>query len=185
MKIISFSAFALLAGLEAIDAFVPSRTLVRSTHQHLMSKQPDNNNPNEKSVVSSQWWGPAAAFVAGLTLAGQVSIAAPPPTTAAAVEPIIETTIMARQPTTLLSAFGGFSGSSYETMDFSMPSYEEGTKASAPKVNTAPTFNPFGDLKEESSDDKSSSAAEKVIVSTLVEWQELKMKDTSTNLESC
>ena len=59
-----------------------------------------------------------------------------------------------------LSALGG----NFETMDFSMPSYDD--KGPSPKAKDAPVFNPFGDFEPKIVDSEMASqkAAEKAAV---------------------
>jgi hypothetical protein len=78
--------------------------------------------------------------------------------------PIVQQRSATESSNMLLSAFGaptsGFSGGSFETLDFSMPSYEE--SASKPSVEkAAPAFSsPFGDIKMPSASSESEDSGE-------------------------
>jgi len=140
MKINQLALIALPIGA---SAFAPNGATSTSTALHAESK---NNN---------DWMRPVLATFAGLTIASQSAFAVIGDVKMDAqsqqvVEQIVSSPSLESPSMTssnmMLSAFGApgsASGNSFETLDFSLPSYTEATKGVA-EEKAAPTFDPFG-----------------------------------------
>jgi len=130
-----------------VVSFVPPSTQVgiqqfqqRSAPRQLNVNDDDTNEQRTKQMV-----GGATAFITGLVVATQVAFADP--------STVVDTTTFSaptstQSSTVLLSAFGAPSfsgGASFETLDFSLPSYNEATKSSSSSDGSSsapPSFMP-------------------------------------------
>mmetsp|Transcript_16602 Transcript_16602/g.24634 ORF Transcript_16602/g.24634 Transcript_16602/m.24634 type:complete len:422 (+) Transcript_16602:54-1319(+) len=160
----ALAAFLLVAASFNVDAFTPSSLHQSQTHHATttslaMMKDGENKNSNN-NVLNG-----AVAFLSGLTVAAGVAFADPSVDMARpAFFDSATTTTSQRQSSSLSSSdvllsigaprFGG--GDSFETLDFSLPSYGEATKSdtlspsssSSSSSDSPPAFsNPFGELK--------------------------------------
>ncbi|GAX27654.1 hypothetical protein FisN_13Hh254 [Fistulifera solaris] len=125
-------------------------------------------HPVPKSVSSTQlemknnkWLGPVAVSIASLTLAGQIASATMPSTFAKYYE---ETPYPLDVPTTVTAAI--------DTMDFSMPSYDEASKGDVKNKGGAPAFNPFGDFTPSIVDNGADSADKEAAAAKKAEEKE-------------
>jgi len=158
------SAFlALAAASPHCDAFsfTPSpRLQQRQTSVELSAQLDENSMVDGLKKVS----GGAAAFLTGMGIMAQVAMADP-----SAMSAIDESTVLQTQSSTISSnvllsigapSIGG--GSSFDTMDFSMPDYDQTTsKGDATRSSPTPSASPSSSSSDDSGDAAAAKAAAK------------------------